>query len=73
MDSATATLSLRSFFDLAVKDTHEDAQTYFARVQNNPACPSPLRSGSNDDDLMRRTLAILKTRNVTVAVTETDS
>ena len=55
-----------------VKDTPEDAQTYFARVQNKPACPSPLRSGLNDEDLMRRTLAILKTRNVTVAVTDGD-
>jgi uncharacterized protein len=58
------------FLTWPVKDPHEDAQTYFARVQNKPACPSPLRSGSNDEDLMRRTLAILKTRNVTVAVTD---
>lgn len=55
-----------------VKDTQEDPQTYFARVQNKPACPSPLRSGSNDDDLMQRTLTILKARNVTVAVTDGD-
>ena len=54
------------FLRLPVKDTHEDAQTYFARVQNKPVCPSPLRSGSNDEDLMKRTLAILKSRNVTV-------
>jgi uncharacterized protein len=58
------------FLTWPVKDTHEDPQTYFARVQNKPACPSPLRSGSNDEDLMRRMLAILKTRNVTVAVTD---
>lgn len=58
------------FLSWPVKDTHEDSQTYFARVQNKPACPSPLRSGSDDDDLMRRTLAILKTRDVTVAVTD---
>lgn len=55
-----------------VKDTREDPQTYFARVQNKPACPSPLRSGSDDEDLMQRTLAILKARNVTVAVTDGD-
>src|SRR5271169_6576917 len=55
-----------------VKDTREDPQTYFSRVQNKPACPSPLRSGSNDEDLMQRTLAILKARNVTVAVTDGD-
>jgi hypothetical protein len=60
------------FLSWPVKDTHEDAQTYFARVQNKPVCPSPLRSGSNDEDLMRRTLAILKSRNVTVAVTDGD-
>lgn len=55
-----------------VKDTQEDPQTYFARVQNKPACPSPLQSGSDDQDLMRRTLAILKARNITVAVTDGD-
>lgn len=54
-----------------VKDTLEDPQTYFARVQNKPACSSPLRSGANDEDLMQRTLEILKTRNV-YAVTAGD-
>jgi hypothetical protein len=33
------------FLSWPVKDTHEDAQTYFARVQNKPVYPSPLRSG----------------------------
>jgi hypothetical protein len=47
-----------------VKDTQEDVQTYFARVQNKPDCPSPLRSGATDEDLMRRTLAILEKRNI---------
>lgn len=55
-----------------VKDAREDPQIYFSRVQNHPACPSPLRSGSDDEDLMQRTLAILKSRNVTVAVTDGD-
>lgn len=53
-----------------VKDPLENAQTYFVRVQIKPACPAPLRSGLNDEDLMRRTLAVLKARNVTVAVTD---
>ena len=57
------------FLTWPVKHTHEDAQTYFARMQNQPACPSPLRPGTNDEDLMRRTLAVLNTRNVTVTVT----
>lgn len=48
-----------------VKDAQEDAATYLSRVQNKPACPSPLRSGATDDDLMQRTLAIVKARNVT--------
>ena len=60
------------FLTWPVKDAQEDPQTYFARVQIKPACPSPLRSGSNDEDLMRRTLAILETRNVTIAVTDGD-
>lgn len=48
-----------------VKDTQEDAAIYFSRVQNKPACPSPLRSGSTDKELMQRTLEIVKARNVT--------
>ena len=53
-----------------VKDPREDPMTYFARVQVKPACASPLRSGANDDELMQRTLAVLKSRNVTLAVTD---
>lgn len=47
-----------------LKDPQEDAQSYFARVQNKPACPSPLRSGTSDQDLMQRTLEILEKRNI---------
>ncbi|MBZ5681540.1 MAG: amidohydrolase [Acidobacteriia bacterium] len=54
-----------------VKDTHEDAAAYFARVQIKPTCDSPLRSPLTDDELMRRTIEILRARNV-VAVTAGD-
>ena len=37
--------------------------------RTNPHVDRPLRPGSNDEDLMRRTLAVLNTRNVTVTVT----
>jgi len=47
-----------------LKDTQEEAQSYFARVQNKPVCPSPLRSGASDKDLMQRTITILEKRNV---------
>ena len=47
-----------------VKDTQEDVQSYFSRVQIKPDCASPLRSGATDDDLMQRTLVILEKRNV---------
>lgn len=60
------------FLTWPVKNPLENAQTYFVRVQIKPACPAPLRSGLNDEDLMRRTLGILKARNVTVAVTDSD-
>ncbi len=47
-----------------LKDAQEDAQSYFARVQNKPSCASPLRSGASDEDLIQRTLEILKKRNI---------
>jgi uncharacterized protein len=55
-----------------VKDAQEAPETYFIRVQYKPDCRSPLSSGATDDDLMRRTLAVLKSRNVTLAVTDGD-
>jgi uncharacterized protein len=54
-----------------VKDAKEDGDAYYARVQIKPACDSPLRSPSTDDELMRRTIDILRARNV-VAVTAGD-
>jgi uncharacterized protein len=47
-----------------LKDPQEDAQRYFGRVQNKPACASPLRSGASDEDLIKRTLEILEKRNI---------
>ncbi len=47
-----------------LKDPQEDVKSYFARVQIKPACASPLRSGTSDEELMRRTLEILEKRNV---------
>lgn len=54
-----------------VKDAKEDGDTYYVRVQIKPNCDSPLRSPSTDDELMRRTIDILRARNV-VAVTSGD-
>jgi predicted TIM-barrel fold metal-dependent hydrolase len=53
-----------------VKDSQEDPQTYFSRVQNKPDCASPLQSGVTDEELMNRTLAVLKAHNVQLAVTD---
>jgi uncharacterized protein len=60
------------FSSWPVKDAKEAPETYYIRVQNKPACPAPLRSGANDDDLMSRTLEVLKSNNVTLAVTDGD-
>jgi predicted TIM-barrel fold metal-dependent hydrolase len=55
-----------------VRDPLEDPHAWFAGLQRKPTCPSFLRSGTSDEDLMRRTLENLKSRNVTVAVTDGD-
>jgi hypothetical protein len=60
------------FSSWPVKDAKEAPETYYIRVQNKPACPAPLRSGANDDDLMSRTLEVLRSNNVTLAVTDGD-
>lgn len=60
------------FLEWPLKDPREAVQSYYAGVQNKPSCPSPLRSGMNDEDLMRRTIAILNTRNI-YAVTSSSS
>jgi len=60
------------FSEWPVRDPQEDPQVYFERVQVKPACASPLRSGANDDDLMQRTIAIMRKRNV-YAVTNSTS
>lgn len=52
------------FLEWPLKDPQEEVQSYYARVQNKPSCPSPLRSGMNDEDLMQRTIAILEKRNI---------
>lgn len=52
------------FPEWPLKDPQEDVQSYYARVQNKPSCPAPLRSGMNDEDLMQRTIAILNKRNI---------
>src|SRR6185312_4239837 len=51
------------FLEWPLKDPQEDVQSYYARVQNKPSCPSPLRSGMNDT-IMKRTIAILNQRNI---------
>lgn len=55
-----------------IRDPLEDPHAWFAGLQRKPTCPSFLRSGTSDEDLMRRTLENLKSRNVTVAVTDGD-
>src|ERR1700721_4066103 len=57
------------FSSWPVKDAKEAPETYYIRVQNKPACPAPLRSGANDDDLMSRTLEGLRSNNITLVVT----
>jgi predicted TIM-barrel fold metal-dependent hydrolase len=54
-----------------VKDAKEDGDAYYVRVQVKPDCDSPLRSPLTDDELMRRTIDILRARSV-VAVTAGD-
>jgi predicted TIM-barrel fold metal-dependent hydrolase len=55
-----------------VRDAGDDPKVFLEQLAVKPACASPLRSGANDDDLMQRTIAILRKRNV-YAVTNSTS
>jgi predicted TIM-barrel fold metal-dependent hydrolase len=54
-----------------VRDTRTPGEEYGATFTEKPPCASPLRSPLTDDDLMRKTVAIMRARNVT-AVTSGD-
>jgi predicted TIM-barrel fold metal-dependent hydrolase len=55
-----------------VRDAGDDPKVFLEQLAVKPACASPLRSGANDDDLMHRTIAIMRKRNV-YAVTNSTS
>ena len=54
-----------------VRDARTPGEEYGATFTKKPPCASPLRSPLTDDDLMRKTVAIMRARNVT-AVTSGD-
>lgn len=47
------------------RDSKTPGEQYGATFVKNPPCASPLRSPLTDDELIRRTVAIMKARNVT--------
>ena len=47
-----------------VRDTTMSGEDYGATFVKTPPCPSPLRSSATDEELIHRTIAIMKARNV---------
>jgi len=47
------------------RDPNTSGEEYGATFTKTPPCPSPLRSPLTDQELMNKTIAIMKTRNVT--------
>ena len=55
-----------------IMDPKAGGEAYGANFLKHPPCPSPLRSPSTDEELMQRTLSILRARNVIGVATGPD-